>query len=175
MSKHRINIILYKVELVRYIKELAYIVSKSGAHASEDGTLPEYKIADILDKEDGGSDGNWYIGMRALNYAISKLMLLCAKHSEERERETASTNAFCVRDHWHITLMMESRSPQALANALQESMTRYIALLTIGEWCKLTGSEYASVYIGEAEEVRGQIAAALNPPTRKGREVWPAW
>ena len=173
--KHNITIILYRPELVRCIKEMAYIISKSGVMRSEEGISPEHKIADILDKEDGGTDGNDYLGTRAMNYAVATLRAAVRKHAMEPPVSAASHNEFAVPQEYRIHLTMETEAPKAMAHTLQEMMNKFVCLHTLAEWCKMLGSEKALVYQEEAEQVKQEIMGMLNPPTRHERRGWPLW
>lgn len=173
--KHNITIILYRPELVRCIKEMAYVVSKAGLLKGGEGTGSEHKIADILDKEDGGTDGNNYLGTRAMNMAVAQLRSAVRKHAWEPPVSAASHNAFSAPQEYHIRLTMETDAPKTMAQTLQELMNRYVALATLGEWCKLLLSETASIYLGEADGVMKEIKSMINPPTRTDRPYFPAW
>lgn len=173
--KHTVTVILYRPELVRYVKEMAYIISKAGVMKSEEGVSPEHKIADILDKEDGGTDGNNYLGTRAINYAVATLRSMVRKHAAEPSISTASHNAYVVPQEYQIQLCMETTSAETMAQVLQEMMGRYVAIVTIVEWCKMLGSEVANIYLAEAEQIKEEIRALLNPPTRTERVLFPIW
>lgn len=173
--KHNITIILYRPELVRCIKEMAYVVSKAGLLKGDEAAVSDHKIADILDKEDGGTDGNDYLGTRALNMAVVRLRAAVRKHAWEPAISTASHNAFSAPLEYNIHLTMETDAPKTMAQTLQELMNRYVALSTLGEWCKLLQSETASIYLNEADGVMAEIKSMINPPTRTERPLFPAW
>lgn len=175
IKKNTVCIVLYRTELVRYIKELAYIVSKAGGYAPAESQGAAHKIADILDKEDGGTDGNDYIGTRMMNYAVAQLKSLVRKHICEPDAGRASHNAFGRPQEYHIHLSMETETPRVMAETLQEMMNRYVALSALAEWCKLWQSDVASTYLAEAEQVKTEITGVINPPTKHERGGWPVW
>lgn len=175
IKKNTVCIVLYRTELVRYIKELAYIVSRAGGYAPAESQGASHKIADILDKEDGGTDGNDYIGTRMMNYAVAQLKSLVRKHICEPDVGRARHNAFGRPQEYHIHLSMETETPRVMAETLQEMMNRYVALSALAEWCKLWQSDVASTYLAEAEQVKTEIAGVINPPTKHERGGWPVW
>lgn len=175
VRKSNVCVVLYRPELVRYIKELGYIVSKAEGYASAEAQGAAHKIADILDKEDGGTDGNDYIGTRMMNYAVAQLKATVRKHICEPDAGRASHNAFGRPQEYHIHLSMETETPRVMAETLQEMMNRYVALSTLAEWCKLWQSDVASIYLAEAEQVKTEITGVINPPTKHERGGWPVW
>lgn len=175
VKKNNVCVVLYRTELVRYIKELGYIVSKSASYAPAEVQGTSHKIADILDKEDGGTDGNDYIGTRMMNYAVAQLRAMVRKHISETPHGCASHNGFSCPQEYHIHLSMETETPGVMAEALQEKMNRYVALYTLAEWCKLWNNEVATVYLTEAEQVAAELKGMLNPPTKHERGGWPVW
>ena len=175
MNKVKVNIILHRSALVRYIKEMAYIISKASAAKAEDGIGTDYVIADILDKEADGGDGNYYLAVRSMNYAFTQCLSLVRKHIYEEQRESASCNAHGTPETYRITLLMETQHPTTIANILQEQMNRYMALSTLAEWSKLNASELTEIYLAEAETVREEIRHVINPPTKAKVKGWPLW
>lgn len=173
--KRAITIILHRSELVRCIKEMAYVIAKGSTMKSEDGVSPDHKIADILDMEDGGTDGNHYLGMRAINSAISTLRSLTRKHAEGGGVHSIACNAMQVPEEYILHLHMETDTPEVLADVIQEKATMYVALTAIAEWSRLLGSELGAVYQQEAESVKQEIVNLLNPPTKTERAMYPIW
>ena len=173
--KRAITIILHQSELVRCIKEMAYVIAKGSTMKSEDGVSPEHKIADILDMEDGGTDGNHYLGMRSINHAVATLRALTRKHADGGGVHAIACNGMETPEEYILHLHMETDTPEVLAEVLKESATRYVALTTIAEWCRLLGSELSTLYQQEADLSKQEIESLLNPPTRTERALYPVW
>lgn len=175
MNKKAITIILHRSELVRCIKEMAYVIAKGSTMRSEDGVSPDHKIADILDMEDGGTDGNHYLGMRSINSAVSTLRALTRKHADRGVVHAIACNGMQAPEEYILHLHMETDTPEVLADVLQEKATKYVALTAIAEWSRLLGSELSALYQQEAEVVKQEILGLLNPPTRTERTLYPIW